>query len=285
MVVKPILQKAVRIGRKAVPRGWSRVLTTIGRIYPPARSYPARLEDGSTIYLDLRETMCHGFLFDGAQVHERYTEVLLQRTLRLGDVFVDVGANVGYYSRIAARLVGADGHVHAFEPLPAAVALLRKNTASLDNITVWDLAASDQRGTAWFSVQRRGDTSSLGKNVTAREHLTVAVDTLDRALARWPRVDMIKIDVEGFEYEVLRGAANLLKQHSPLLYFELLAETVAARGRRFEDFQTLLAPAGYRLSWVDEGYPVAPLVSFGPTSYVVAIPAGERWCGLVDATP
>ena len=86
---------------------------------------------------------------------------MLQRFLNDGGVFVDVGANVGYYTRIASRLVGCGGGVLAFEPMPAALRVLAMNCADLTNVRLYPVALGDVAGETTFYVRKMGDTSSL----------------------------------------------------------------------------------------------------------------------------
>lgn len=81
--------------------------------------------------------------------------------LRRGDVAVDIGANVGYYTRIASQLVGSDGAVLAFEPMPAAFRVLQLNCADLSNTRLFPVALSDSDSEVVFYVRKNGDTSSL----------------------------------------------------------------------------------------------------------------------------
>jgi FkbM family methyltransferase len=241
------------------------------RVVPSLQQYRARLVDGGEIYLDLREFMCFSCFFYGELPHERGTEKLLRRVLKEGSTFVDVGANIGYFTGIASRLVGPTGTVLAFEPMPAALRLLQMNTASQSNVTIFPMALSDKKGTATFYVRKKGDMSSLSHDPGATP-IPVTVGTLDESLANQARIDLIKIDVEGSELDVLRGGRRLIEQHRPIVYFEFLPCFAEPRGIRVEAFEEWFKPLAYRLWWINHSPGDPSLVSDTPSTYVIAIP-------------
>ena len=139
---------------------------------------------------------------------------LLRATLRPGDVFVDVGANVGFHSVLAAQLVGPAGQVVAIEPAPWTLELLRANVwRSGANVTIVPVAASDTPGTVRLEFDlghRSGARFAEGRGAEVR---AARLDDLlpDTACS------VLKIDVEGAEPLVLRGARGLLERSPGLL--------------------------------------------------------------------
>ena len=146
---------------------------------------------------------------------------------------------------------------------------------------LYETALSDKRGASDFSVNKHGNTSSLGENPGAKRTIQVPLDTLDNALKAEKRIDVIKIDVEGYELEVLRGAAAILEQHKPLLYFEMIPDYTKERLISIDDFNSLLEPYGYTLHWINPDYPNGSLTTETPSWYIIGIPVGSRWSGLV----
>ena len=148
---------------------------------------------------------------------ERPKQILLERLVRPGDVFFDIGAHVGFYSLLASALVGSTGKVFAFEPNPRNVRYLRAHVAMnhLTNVALFEAAVWDRPGTVLFETA--GDSST--SRVAETGSLQVAATTLDglRAEGALPAPNFIKIDVEGGEIHVLRGAIKLLKETSPLV--------------------------------------------------------------------
>lgn len=168
-----------------------------------------------------------------AQVEDAFLELLSP-----GEVVYDVGANIGWYSLLAARAVGASGKVVAFEPSLANAALLRENAATnrLANVTVIAAAVADHDG--WATFQHRGSLEgSLSRNGEAgaqagrvaplqravRELSVVPVLALDSWIAATAQAPpgVVKIDVEGAEARVVRGMSETLRAAGPALVIEL----------------------------------------------------------------
>jgi FkbM family methyltransferase len=152
----------------------------------------------------------------------------VQRLLKSGMRFVDVGANSGYYSLIAARLVGVEGHVHAFEPADGPFRKLRRNVQlnGFQNITIYRTAVASTAGHSILHPSADENNDGLGSLIPASNRSTqgekVPVTTLDHlADVLSAPVDLIKIDVEGGEDKVLAGAWTLLSSRdAPALLFE-----------------------------------------------------------------
>jgi FkbM family methyltransferase len=140
---------------------------------------------------------------------------LLRRSLRSGGVFVDVGANVGFHTVLAARLVAPGGSVYAVEPAPWTLDLLRANVwrSGLD-VNVLPYAASDLPGTARLAVEP--EHRSGAQLSTTQGDVEVEAARLDDLLPEI-EVDVLKVDVEGGEPLVLRGARGVLDRSPRLL--------------------------------------------------------------------
>lgn len=262
-----LLQISVNSARRLIPHGWATLLSSIARFIPSLQHYRAYISNGDTMYLDLRENMCFGFFFDGCQPHESGTEKLIQRILKAGDVVVDIGANIGYYTRMVSRIVGVDGSVLAVEPMPTAFRILQMNCADLSNVTLFNLALNNQVGEATFYVRRNGDTSSLSPDPNAKA-VQVKMTTLDDMLAKYSKVDFIKIDVEGFELEVLYGSQKVISKCKPIVYFELLHGYAKERGFSYEDFKVFFSKFDYVLKWIDHSDSESILFNDNPSNMV-----------------
>jgi FkbM family methyltransferase len=141
------------------------------------------------------------------------TQFLLD-TLRPGDVFVDVGANIGYFSLLASRLVGSSGAVLAFEPEFANYTLLEANCRrnGCDNIRCFRAALGEENasGTIYLNELNRGD-HSLYPAEQDRSGQEISIVNGSRLIAAThPRVNCIKIDTQGAECDVLRGLQDLI---------------------------------------------------------------------------
>lgn len=137
--------------------------------------------------------------------------------------FVDLGANLGFFSVLVGRDLDGAGRVHAFEPTPATAALLRDNVATNglgDRVIVVEQAVSDQPGKARFSLYDAAQANQLAVAGTdgASGSIEVTVTTLDAYFSAlgWPRVDVVKMDVEGVETKVLDGMRELIRRQPRL---------------------------------------------------------------------
>lgn len=143
----------------------------------------------------------------------------LGELLRRGDVAIDVGANVGAYTRRMACVVENAGHIIAIEPIRQTFQILSSNTWDLPNVTLLNAAASYQAGWASMEVPHvDGIENFYRASITPTGRWQLRTMTLDSL--ELDRVALIKIDTEGHELEVLQGAETLLLRHRPILIIE-----------------------------------------------------------------
>lgn len=128
----------------------------------------------------------------------------------------DVGAHIGYYTLLFSRLVGPEGRVVAFEPSPRNLPVLRWHVArnGCANVQVEAVAVSDETGAARFAAGTGSGTGRLAESGTV-EVRTIRLD--DYVDAGGPMPDVLKIDVEGAELAVLRGAVGVLRDARPAI--------------------------------------------------------------------
>ena len=189
---------------------------------------------GETFVISGQDTsMLPGLLNQTYEKHE--LDFYLSR-VREGDIIFDVGANVGLYARLGAKKVGPTGRVHAFEPSPLTLKFLKMNCADLSNLTIVEKAISDHPGetTLYVETSDLGCSSLLAKT---QEGVRVTVTTVDEYLSTLPlqRVDFIKMDIEGFEQEALRGMKRAL-QLKPTVLMEFNPSFLRQHGRDPEAF-------------------------------------------------
>jgi FkbM family methyltransferase len=216
-----------------------RTLRTLGRLYPLPSGQP-RL--GSLWIVCLA---CQGVTLAGAgqsgidfiytnltDAHGRSAHFfgcndgkirdIIRRIVRPGDTVIDIGANYGAYSLLAARMVGSSGRVHAFEPQLQLAALLRRSAAAnrFSHLAVHAVALSDRDGTATL-YGFASDTGLASLTSPGPEHSRTPIivptrcgDSLFRELGL-TSIRLIKIDTEKHEERVLRGAEAFLRQYPP----------------------------------------------------------------------
>lgn len=196
-------------------------------------------------------------------------------TVRPGSIVWDVGANMGIFSFAAAGLAGAQGRIYAFEPDAILVSLLRRSARlnpQAAPVEVMSCAISDSVSLAKFHIAVRSRASNFlegcGASQTGgiRETQTVLTAPLDWMAERIPPPDVLKIDVEGSELSVFRGAAGLLESRRPILIFESEIE------EHREEISSLLLRLGYKL-YASELPPSERVSLPGITGNTLAIPS------------
>ena len=149
--------------------------------------------------------------------------------VHLGDFVVDLGANIGYYTCLLAKLVGKDGKVFAFEPDPRNLKLLEKNVKvnEYNNVVIVDKAVSDVNGTCtlYCSQKKFGASTIFESEKTKTKDLfpvkseTVSLDYYFKKLNLHNKIDFIKIDIEGAEFKAFNGMKKILQLNSNLKIF------------------------------------------------------------------
>ena len=222
---------------------------------------------------DLRDGIMRDVCFTGR--YEPQETALLQRILRPGMTFVDVGANWGYFTLIGAHLVGRRGRVVSVEADPAACCALRANCArnELDWVTVIEMAASDRPGTMSFQQYDAKATESgnygLAATTTVVEHgrrLDVAGRALDDALdeLNLDRVDLLKMDIEGGEGRALTGIGRRLVAHRVnQILLEVHPSHLRDQGSSAEQVVNELRGYGYKPWSIDHSVSATQRVAAG----------------------
>lgn len=238
----------------------NRVVWQVLTTKDPARVHTFNLPGGGRLEYPLA-TAVGADLFAGC--FEPAELAFVSRHLKRGQVVLDVGANAGLYTVIAARIVGNTGHVFAFEPDNRAVALLRRNVAlnGLTNVTVIEAAVSNETGQRQFAAASDIAMSSLA--VTHRDDQqvqswrTVEAIRLDDALRKYgiQGASFLKIDVEGAEKLVFEGASDLLA-HAPAgftVLFEGFEANAEPFGYSVRELLDLLSARGFSVAGFDAG--------------------------------
>ncbi|XXF78591.1 FkbM family methyltransferase [Myxococcaceae bacterium GXIMD 01537] len=243
-------------------RAWARTGRANGWCYQAVERYGARLSprgpvwarlnNGCVIRCDLGDHVQQQIYFFGA--YEPPEAFVFARLLRPGMTVVDAGANVGQYSLLASTRVGDTGAVHALEPVPGTRQLLQENVrrSGVRNVHVHPYALWHQRERLRLGL-RPGMEANIGAFSVSDGHLGGAVEadaiSLDALVEeqRIPRVDLIKMDIEGAEHAALRGMRGVLERDRPLLLMEVRRDTSERLSSSPQQLWTeIFAPLGYR---------------------------------------
>ncbi len=205
--------------------------------------------------------------------YEPYETQLILRQVKTGDVIVDVGANIGYYTVLLADKVGKNGKVYAFEPDKTNFEILKKNIKenNLKNIVAVNAAAGSKNGKSFLYKSREnfGDhklktppISTKSKSPPLEEREVIQVIKLDDYFKKEPsfakasegrrKVDLIKIDTQGWEPEVIEGAKNLISKNKPVMFLEYSPASYKLAkldGKKMMIFLRKIYP---KIWWIDE---------------------------------
>jgi FkbM family methyltransferase len=207
---------------------------------------------GLWMRLNIRDLVQQTILLEG--VWDPILTAFIERTLGPDDVFIDVGAHVGYFTLLASRRVGPGGSVLAIEPNPFALEQLRQNVErnGLQNVLIERAACGDSRYMAKLYLHTESNSSMASlyagsvAGSTAVEVPCTPLDDLcrDRGVRR---VRLVKVDVEGAEPAVLRGMERIMREMGPAIVLELHPELLKDVGTPFESVRALLDDFDYAL--------------------------------------
>ncbi|MBI5397713.1 MAG: FkbM family methyltransferase [Verrucomicrobia bacterium] len=222
-------------------------------VTPPV---PVRLPD-YLIYVRLSDIGA-GLPIALRRSYEPHVTAAIRGYLKPGLVFLDLGANIGYYALLAAARVGASGKVIAFEPSPANCALQRRSIAAnrFNNIQLHPYAVGDRDGEVSLSVDAIYSNACVSADGPPDSPNRVRAVTLDSFLKDEPRVDVVKMDIEGFEGRALSGMADLIRRHRPVIFAEFCPGALSRRSNiQPAEFLRRLREPGYDLSVVEKNPP------------------------------
>jgi FkbM family methyltransferase len=274
--------------------GWSPLNTLQKVLEPLPVRGKGRLSEVVFRFLGVHEAECHPIptvtvhlrphvwierlMWAGA--YERELVNMFKTVLKAGMTVLDVGANIGYFSALAAGLVGRGGEVYAFEPSPACSSQLKRNLAPFPSAYAFPVAVGDAHGTACFRFSEEPNQTGWGSLLSedkSMQETIVPVVTLDDWVRenKIRRVDFIKMDVEGAECRALQGATALLNQFRPIIVAELNSTCLARDGRQPADVLALLRTAGYDTFAFNEGVLALPTELGAEVDTIASLTSGR----------
>ncbi|MFA6432646.1 MAG: FkbM family methyltransferase [Candidatus Paceibacterota bacterium] len=252
---------------RALADGLIRKLTPIQIVLPEG-----------TVFLDQNDPAVSGALAMGA--HDPYEIECFRNALKTDMNVVDIGANIGYYTVVAAGRVGSQGKVFAYEPESHNFSLLEKNIEA--NKFTWTTpikaGLSDKPGKRiLFVAEEHTGIHSFADNRGAGSGVEVETDTLDHSLESYgsPKIDLIKMDIEGAEILALQGMKQTFARNPGLILFiELYPQAIERFGHRAIELLDILKESGFTLSIIDEDKKaITPLPEAEFRSFIESFPA------------
>jgi FkbM family methyltransferase len=238
--------------RLGIKRGVGRMVMTLARNRKSLHQMPVRLNDGRILQLDLREPMCMHYLLAGEIWMESGPTGVARSFLKPGEVAIDIGTNVGWYSTLFSERVGPDGKVYGFEPSAKAYSLVTETARAYPQLEIIQAALSNEEGEAELHLPPWGEMASLHHRpgvVTTQKCRTTTLDLFLESKGN-PEIAFIKCDAEGAELDILHGAEKMLgSQRPPTWLMEINVPTAELFGyhpdRLFEYFYSF-KEVGYR---------------------------------------
>jgi len=161
--------------------------------------------------------------------YEPYSTDIVKSVLKEGDVAVDVGASIGYFTLQFAKAVGKTGKVYSFEPITLQIPYLEENirfNGFQDRVKVYNLAASDINGTIMINPSHKSEVQGV---------------ILDEILSDVPKIDFIKIDVDGTENQVLKGLSKTFEKNKDMkMLIEYYPKYLEMAGNSPKEFMDLV---------------------------------------------
>lgn len=182
------------------------------------------MKHGFKLNLNLKNKE-HQHYFFYKQHDERYEVNNLSKLIKSGDCCWDIGGNIGYYACLFSKLVGSSGKVYSFEPVTKTFEMLSssKSLNSFSQMHPMNFAFGNQETMLQIYTENAGEGHGTASLVHQSEGYseTVSVKVIDKELINLRVPDFIKIDVEGFQEQVIRGATHFLQTNAPILMIEI----------------------------------------------------------------
>ena len=289
----PLIQRLSTFTRgRRVPHTVTRALRVVAYVLTVCGCEPvvkAALVDGSRVWLDARSRAESGALWTG--IYDENEVAFLRACIEPEAVFVDIGANVGLVTIPVARTIRElGGRAIAVEPIPVNVARLQRSlelNGLEECVEIVSAALGEFDGT--IQMEKEGAQGASANawvvldRARARAPQTVPLITLDSLVEErgLMRLDVIKIDVEGFEVPVLRGAARSIGHFRPVVYGEFNNELMPMRGYSFLDAWALVEPLEYACYAFGRGGELTEVVHPEPGRGNAVLAPRERADGLL----
>jgi FkbM family methyltransferase len=190
-------------------------------------------------------------------IYEPFILDLFSIYLKKGDTFLDIGANIGQHSMFAGAIVGEHGRVHSFEPIPRIYSQLNESVEKnnfQNRFTLHNFALGDHDHSLELFLEKNNIGGSSFVEKTGRaEHITVHIKKGDDVLTSEKNISLVKIDVEGYEYEVLEGIHETLVRHMPVIILEFSYISYKNKSSTHaEKILSILTDIGYTLYDIED---------------------------------
>lgn len=250
-----------------------KVLTPIVNILKP----DFYIANNHKFYIDKEDSIVSEVLLS-SKVWEEYETEIFKENVHIGETVVDVGAHIGYYTLIAASIVGNKGKVYAFEPDPRNFQLLKKNVREFGctNVVLINKAVSNINGDAILYLNNENSGDHRVYN-TGDKRRTIKITTItldDYFKDKKTKIDLIKMDIQGAEVQAMTGAVEILNKNKNIkLITELMPSMLKQSGSSIEKYLELLKENKFKISRIDEMKRTTNIIT--PESLIFSYRANE----------
>ena len=262
MIIKPLTSSALILSAELVQ--W------LNKRSPPTpKPRPQKQQNVSLQAVTINQGVGAGLKFapdnsnaDFAKgTYELPLQEALAHYLKPGDVFYDIGANIGFFTVLAAHLVGKSGYVYGFEPVPENVQRIRHNLKlnRFSNATVLEKAVSVHTGEGRLLLaQHSGGAmlSSAGTPVDFKGAMNVNLVCIDDLVAKkaLKSPTLVKIDVEGAEIDVFKGMKQTIEKYKPIIIYEVDDGNKESFNQKSRVLENLISSLGYEIIPLEAAY-------------------------------
>lgn len=232
-------------------RGRSRLTQFLSKHIDIGRDTVVSFDGDLSIQLHPMQFISKQIYFFG--IFEPLETKLFKNSLREGMVVLDIGANIGLFTLISAKIIGEAGHVYAFEPSQDNFQILERNVLLNhfnDKVSLIKAAVASETMSGKLLLAKDGGSHSITfsgvkNNVPIEDVDFVRIDDFVQ-LRSLSRIDVIKVDAEGADFEVLKGAVETLRKFSPMLFVEFAERTLCKFGTTPKEMLDFIISFGYK---------------------------------------
>jgi FkbM family methyltransferase len=227
-------------------------------IFPSLKRFKRvqKMRTGFTLELDLTDRMQSVIYL--MRCHEPETEVVFKEIAKTTNTFIDVGANIGYFSFLVKQM-SPQAQIHSFEPLPKNIESYKKNRElnSFSDMHLYESCVADRMGETEFLIPPLGESGwgrMAHRELFSGQKIKRDVITLDQFCAekKITKVDLMKIDVEGYEMKVLQGAKQLIEKSRPKICIEINEPCLVDTGTSGAEIFSYLQERAYQMYALDK---------------------------------
>ncbi len=211
--------------------------------------------DGNILQVDKKDRVISQELIQTGKWEDFETKIF-KNNINTGDVVLDIGAHIGYYTVIAAKIVGKEGRVYAFEPDPKNFSILQNNIAlnGYKNVTLINKAVSDTEGLSnlFLNTKNTGD-HRIYKSEKYNKGVKIETITLDNFFKSNTHIDLIKIDIQGAEVRALKGGQKIIKENENLkIITEFWPKGLKLCGNSAEEYTRFILKNNFKIFEINE---------------------------------